>query len=123
MPRTYRLGKREAQKDTTRSRIVEAAIGLYVERGVSSTTLQDVIHGAEVAPGTLRNHFPTREALDEAIVERALAEMAAPDLTLFDGARSFDERIGRLSRATGEFIDRAGRWHRMWQREPMVTGA
>ena len=122
MPRTYRLGRRAAQKDTTRTRLLEAAIELYIERGASDTTMQEIVRRADVAPGTLRNHFPSRADLDRAIVERALGEMAAPDETIYDGLQTIGERIGRLTRETGAFLDRAGRWYRMWLREPMVTG-
>jgi AcrR family transcriptional regulator len=122
MPRTYRLGRRSAQKGRTRTRIVEAAIDLYIELGVSRTTMQQVARSADVAPGTLRNHFPSRDELDRAIVDCALAEMQAPDLSIYDGLTTVGERLTRLSRETGAFLDRAGRWYRMWLREPMVTG-
>ena len=122
MPRTYRLGRRSAQKDLTRSRIVEAAIDLYSELGISRTTLQEVARSADVAPGTLRNHFPSRDDLDRAIVDRALADMQAPDLSIYLGLSTIGERLARLSREAGAFLDRADRWYRMWLREPMVTG-
>ena len=122
MPRTYRLGRRSAQKDLTRSRIVGAATDLYSELGISRTTLQEVARSADVAPGTLRNHFPSRDDLDRAIVDRALAEMQAPDLSIYNGLSTIGQRLARLSRETGAFLDRAGRWYRMWLREPMVTG-
>lgn len=122
MPRTYRLGRRTAQKDLTRARIVDAAIDLYIELGVSRTTMQQVARSADVAPGTLRNHFPSRDDLDRAIVDRALAEMQSPGLSIYDGLATIGERLARLSRETGAFLDRAERWYRMWLREPMVTG-
>ena len=122
MPRTYRLGRRSVQKGQTRTAIVDAAIDLYIELGISGTTMQQVARGADVAPGTLRNHFPSRDDLDRAIVDRALAEMQAPDVSIYDGLTTVGERLGRLSRETGAFLDRAGRWYRMWLREPMVTG-
>lgn len=122
MPRTYRLGKRSAQKDLTRTRIVEVAIELYMELGLTRTTMLEVARRADVAPGTLRNHFPSREDLDRAIVDQALAEMQAPDLAIYDGLATIGTRLARLCRQTGAFLDRAGRWYRMWLRESMVTG-
>jgi len=122
MPRTYRLGRRSAQKDLTRTRIVEAAIERYIEFGISGTSMQQVARSADVAPGTLRNHFRSRDELDRAIVDQALAEMQAPDLSIYNGLSTIGERLARLSRETGAFLDRAGRWYKMWLREPMVTG-
>jgi len=122
MPRTYRMGERAIQVEATRSRIIDAAIELYTELGISATTMRDIALRADVAPGTLRNHFRSREALDRAMVERLTSEVPLPDVSIFDGARSIDERLERLVRATGTFLDRARPLYRMWLREPMITG-
>lgn len=120
MPRRYRLGEREAHMRATRERIVEAAIGLYIEVGISQASMRQVGLRADVAPGTLRNHFPSRLALEAAMVERLTAEAPLPDASLFDGAETLEERVGRLLQAAGSFFDRAGRLYRMWLREPML---
>jgi AcrR family transcriptional regulator len=122
MPRHYNLGKRALEKDATKGRIIQAAVDLYGERGMSRTSMQQIATRADVAPATVFNHFASREELDAAIVERALAEMAAPDAEIYDGLTTLRERIARLSRETGAFIDRAGTWYRMWLREPMTSG-
>jgi len=121
MPRTYRLGERAEHMRATRERIVEAAIELYTERGISGTTMRQVQLRADVAPGTLRNHFPTRADLDRAMIERLTAEAPLPDVSIFDGASSIAERLLRLIRVTGTFLDQAGRIYRMWLRERMLT--
>jgi AcrR family transcriptional regulator len=121
MPRRYRLGEREVQMRATRHRIVEAAIELSIEVGISHATMRQVGLRADVAPGTLRNHFPSRRALEEAMVEQLAAEGPLPDASIFDGAGSLEERVGRLLLVTGTFIDRAGRLYRMWLREPMLA--
>jgi AcrR family transcriptional regulator len=116
------MGERAQLLSATRQRIVEAAIELFTERGRSLTTLRDVGRRADVAPGTLRNHFPSRDLLEAAVVERLTEEAWLPPLTIFDGARSMDERINRLLDETGMFLDRAARLYRMWLREPMLDG-
>lgn len=116
------MGERAARVQATRERIVETAIELYTDVGISAATLRQIGERADVAPGTLRHHFSTRESLDRAIVERLTAEAPLPDLSLFEGAGSVDERIERLVRATGAFLDQAQRLYRMWLREPMITG-
>src|SRR4051794_7529762 len=123
MPRPYRLGERAAGMEATRSRIVEAAIDLFTERGISATTLRDIGDRADVAPGTFRRHFRSRESLEEAVVEPLLEESPLPELSLFDGARSIEERLLRLMRAAGTFFDQAQRISRMWLREPMLSSA
>lgn len=120
MPRTYRLGERETQMRATRERIVEAAIELCIEVGISKATMRQVGLRADVAPGTLRSHFPSRIALEEAMVERLTAEGPLPDASIFDGADTLEERVGRLLHVTATFFDQAGRLYRMWLREPML---
>ncbi|MFL5686450.1 MAG: hypothetical protein ACJ77D_10400, partial [Chloroflexota bacterium] len=71
--------------------------------------------------GTLRSHFPTRDDLDRAIVERMTSEVRLPDLSIFEGARRIEDRLERLVRASGIFMDQARRLYRMWLREPMLT--
>ena len=122
MPRPYRLGERVAQVQATRDRIIEAAVELYTEVGISAATMREIGSRADVAPGTLRNHFATREDLDRAMVERLTSEVPLPDLSIFDGARSIEERIQRVVRVGGSFMDQGRRLYVMWLREPMLTG-
>lgn len=116
------MGERAAQLETTRQRIVDAAIELSTEVGISVATMREIALRADVAPGTLRHHFPARDALERAMVERLTAEIPLPDLSIFDGANTIDNRLERLILATGTFLDQAQRLYRMWLREPMVTG-
>lgn len=122
MPRRYRLGERAAQVQATRERIVDAAVELYLEVGISSTTMRAIGMRADVAPGTLRSHFPTRDALDRAIVERMTAKIDLPDQSILDGAHSLAERIRRVILAGCTFVEQARAIYRMWLREPMLTG-
>jgi AcrR family transcriptional regulator len=122
MPRAYRLGRRAALRAETRARIVQAAVDLYTEIGISATTMREVARRADVAPATALNHFPTREELDRAVLDRALAEMAPPDLAIIDPEAPLASRLGRLCREAGAFFDRAAPWYRMWLREPLNQG-
>ena len=122
MPRRYRLGRRVELKESTRARIVQAAVDLYTEIGISATTMRAVARRADVAPATALNHFPSREDLDRAVLDRALAEMAPPDVSVIDPEAPLASRVGRLCREAGAFFDRAAPWYRMWLREPLNKG-
>lgn len=113
---------RAAQIQATRERIVEAAIELYTDLGISATTMRQVALRADVAPGTLRNHFRSREELESAMVERLTAEAPLPELSILDNASAVEERLGRLIGVAGAFLDQSVRLYRMWLRERMVTG-
>jgi len=117
LPRKYELGKRAAQRADTRRRIVTAALELYQEQGVSATTMLDVARRADVAPGTVANHFGSAVALATEITEEILAELQMPTPELFDGVVGLRDRVDILVRAMSAFFDRSDPWYRAAQRE------
>jgi AcrR family transcriptional regulator len=56
------------KRERTRRHLMRAALAVLNERGVAAATIQEMAAAAGVANGTFYNHFPTREALFEAIV-------------------------------------------------------
>lgn len=104
--------RRERKKDETRERIAHVALELFLERGFSTTTIDEIAQRADVAKGTFFNYFPRKEAvlshfagaeLDrlEAIVEAALSadRSAREDLAdVFRRACESYERTPELSR-------------------------
>ncbi len=51
-----------------RERIIEAARATFREKGYDAP-LDEIARRAEVGPGTLYRHFPTREALHDAVMQ------------------------------------------------------
>ncbi|MGW4650932.1 SbtR family transcriptional regulator [Kitasatospora sp. NPDC004289] len=87
-----------------RERLLEVAAEVVAEQGTQAS-LRDVARRAEVGLGTLYRHFPTREALLEALLHRrfrALAERAdglagggpAPELALREWLYEFTREAG-----------------------------
>ena len=118
MPRKYALGKRAIQRADTRRRIIDAALALYQERGVSATTMLDVARRADVAPGTVANHFGSAAALATEATTTILADLRMPTPDLFDGVDRLSDRIRLLVRELAAFFERSGPWYRVSQREP-----
>ena len=52
---------RERKRTQTRSRIVEAAVALFTERGFEATTADDIAAAAECSRSTLFRYFGTKE--------------------------------------------------------------
>lgn len=81
------------KKARTRQQLIEAALGLFVQRGVEELSLNRVAEEAGLAHGTVYNHFHTREDLLEA-VGMALAEEFSHEIIAFSvGLVSGAERL------------------------------
>ena len=94
-PRTRPL-RRDAQRN--RTRIVEAAKGLFAEFGVRAT-LDDVAVRAGVGVATVYRHFPNRDALLGEVFEERIDELAAvaeESLTNPDAWQGFVDFLYRL---------------------------
>ena len=57
----------------TRQRILDRAEHLVIEQGFAATSVDQVIAAAESSKGAFFNHFPTKQALAAALVERYAA--------------------------------------------------
>jgi TetR/AcrR family acrAB operon transcriptional repressor len=73
----------------TRDSILDAAEKLFVEQGVSRTTLQHIASAAGVTRGAIYWHFDDKGALFNAMMERATLPLEA-ELQVLDEAESSD---------------------------------
>ena len=64
----------DAQRN--RERILEVAREAFTRHGAEAT-LDDIARRAEIGPGTLYRHFPTREALIEAVFRSQVEKLTA----------------------------------------------
>jgi AcrR family transcriptional regulator len=120
VPRKYELGKRAVHQAETRDRILDAARELYQERGVSATTMLDVARRADVAPGTVANHFGSAAALATEVTGTLLAELHMPTPDVFDGVEGLPDRIRLLVQELDAFFERGQPWWVASQRESDV---
>lgn len=118
MPRRYTLGKRADQKEQTRRRILDAAAALYQERGVSQTTIPEIARRADVAPGTVLNHFSSADELARAVLDGVLGSLQLPSSAVFAGLAGVPDRFARLCRELFAFYDRSESWYLAYAREP-----
>ena len=92
----------------TRTRILDAAQTLVIARGFSATTVDEVITGAHTTKGAFFNHFPTKQALARALVQRYAAEDAAVLASLLARSeRLSDDPLQQLLLFLGLLADEA----------------
>jgi AcrR family transcriptional regulator len=74
--RAPRKPRTDAQRN--RARILEVAKGAFTRSGAAAS-LDDIATQAGVGPGTLYRHFPTRDALLEAVYRSEVEKLAAAE--------------------------------------------
>lgn len=73
--------KPRADAQRNRERILEVAKDAFARSGANAS-LDDIARQAAVGPGTLYRHFPTRDALIEAVYHTEVAKLAAAEREL-----------------------------------------
>lgn len=113
--KSSRRSNRE-RSDTTRGAILDAAHGLFVERGYAETSTPDIVAAAGLTRGALYHHFEDKKALFRAVAEREAGAVAArieqatfDDLTardaLITGARAFFDAMAEPGRIRVLLLD------------------
>jgi AcrR family transcriptional regulator len=90
------LGRRERNKLDVYRRIRDAAVELFRKQGYEATTVEEIAERADVAKGTVFNHFPRKESLLEAFaadVRVKLGEQLGPPESWTGSSR---DRVVRL---------------------------
>jgi AcrR family transcriptional regulator len=123
MPRPYRLGRRAAPKAQMRDQIVAAALAIYRDRGLAGASNLAIARAADVAPATVRNHFPEPGDLARAVFEAMLRELKIPSPSIFDGVHDLPARVERLAQELAAFYERSEPWWRAYEREPELISA
>lgn len=123
MPRSYNLGRRAGTKSEVRARIVAAALAIYRDRGLAGASNLAIARAADVAPATVRNHFPDPGDLSRAVFDAMLAELRIPTAAIFEGAAELPARVTRLAEELAAFYERSEPWWRAYEREPDLISA
>jgi AcrR family transcriptional regulator len=95
---------RAERAQATRDQLIDVATRLFAERGYEATPIEAVLTAAGVSRGALYHHFPSKEALLEAVYaatqERVAKEVIAEAMTaptaldrLRAGSRAWLERV------------------------------
>ncbi|WP_163508176.1 TetR/AcrR family transcriptional regulator [Fodinicola acaciae] len=66
--------RRTRRRRQTAAAILDAAERLFAERGYAKTTMSEVADHCDIAVGSLYTHFPSKDALHAAVIDRAIAD-------------------------------------------------
>lgn len=75
--RPARQNEREAQREATQSRILDAAIPLFAQRGFAGASVSDVARACGAPVPLIMYHFKSKQGVWEAAVERLYARVNA----------------------------------------------
>ena len=91
----------QAGSSCIRQRIVQAAIRLHRQIGFKKTTVADIARGASMSPANVYRFFPSKQAIEEAVVADLFEHVYAA-ATLAARGGSALERLGAALRAISQ---------------------
>lgn len=90
--------------DRKRAAIVQAAAAEFQSRGYFSTSMNAIAATAGVSKRTLYNHFDSKEALFDAIIEQLVDAAESLPICTFDADRDLREQLTELALVEVEFM-------------------
>jgi AcrR family transcriptional regulator len=87
------LAEKGKKAEETRSRILEAALSVFRERGFEKATMREIAGEAGVAVGAAYYYFDSKDAIVMAFYERSQGEMHAAIEKALDRAKTLEARL------------------------------
>jgi AcrR family transcriptional regulator len=91
----------------SRAQILNAALKLFSHHGYGATSVQDIAEKAKVSKGNVYHHFPDKETIFRALLDRYFQAMAQPDFPFNRalGKGLFPDNLEEMGRATREVVE------------------
>jgi AcrR family transcriptional regulator len=74
---TEPIGRHTRRREQTRAKLITAARTLFARQGVDNTRINEITDEADVGFGSFYNHFESKEAIVEAVLEEVVAAQGA----------------------------------------------
>lgn len=95
---------RQARREIRRRGLVEAAVAVFLEKGVTAASVDDIVRTAGVAKGTFYLYFETKDDVVNAVAERMVEDVAtrvevlatAPDRSPIERLLSFGTEVSAV---------------------------
>ncbi len=95
----------QVRAEATRQRIIDAAVELFGKAGYGNTALGDILSLAGVTKGAFYYHFPSKEAVATAIIDRAETQKYDAIVRLTSSSAPALESIIELTFVVAEMIE------------------
>lgn len=96
----------EERSEKSRQQILDAALRLFSHRGYGATGVREIAEEAGVSKGNVYHHFPDKEAIFRALLDRYFEVMSQPDFpfnrALASGA--FPDNLEEMGRAVRQVV-------------------
>lgn len=96
----------EERSEKSRQQILDAALKLFSHRGYGATSVRDIAEEAGLSKGNVYHHFPDKETIFRALLDRYFQAMSQPDFpfnrALASG--SFPENLENIGHAVREVM-------------------
>ncbi|HEV7130112.1 MAG TPA: TetR/AcrR family transcriptional regulator [Ktedonobacterales bacterium] len=99
-------GIRTRDKDATRERLLDAAEGVFAEKGYHGAVVDDIIQASESSKGGFYFHFPNKRAIFLALIDALVPKLATAIERAIDEAT---DPIDKLDAALLTVLDLFGR--------------
>lgn len=100
-----KVNRIERKKEETRKRIISTAVDLFNKQGFEQTTVEQIAEAADVAKGTIFNHFPVKEAIVLAYVQKRLKEVRPEIVKRVETMPDTHARLTALFNLTNEWLE------------------
>lgn len=96
----------EERSEKSRQQILDAALKLFSHKGYGATSVRDIAEEAELSKGNVYHHFPDKETIFRALLDRYFQAMSQPEFpfnrALASGA--FPENLEQIGLAVREIV-------------------
>lgn len=91
------------RREETRSRILDAAVGELMRKGYAGFRVDKVALAAKVSRGAQTHHFPTKQSLVLAALEKLYQASTETSMKLIDGLQPRDDVLDALMQDSAKF--------------------
>jgi AcrR family transcriptional regulator len=96
----------EERSERSRGQILDAALKLFSHHGYGATSVRDIAEAAAVSKGNVYHHFPDKESIFRALLDRYFEAMSTPEFPFNQALASgtFPENLENMGRAARETV-------------------